>query len=520
MSTLIKIMRNIFVLSLMFFASFSYAQTTSSTYLENVTLYTQTNELLGIFKGNDFLADHDVASGSTSKIQLIGSDDNIIDDSDIEIVSFQVSVAGSDAIPFETKQHNFTPSPNQDNYVYFKFRNAAGDTQATVPSESNRVITVSSEQRSSEPLLVSVVWDESFTKIENTQKDGRGKWLYTFSTGPNFSNLARRNKVEEVFLTASSGSETFNLCTFDASYGERFLVLYPNCAEKSDLATHTFKTGLSYEVFFTDKNGTIINAGGDGKYQLPQVPGYLLPTNILSFEKSIVDHPSIKGGKYFNVKVNVSDDREGEQVRMLVRTEINGEMLSSPIGTVPLKKGSYSLPSTVPELALRNGFYQLVTEYNGSEIQVEDLGRISDTDSSIADNDTVNNGGGGLFTVPENLKNGIVPGDCGYDIKTLSNPNGVGRACGLVDIIGLIQRIIEYIFFLILPIAAIVFAYAGFSLMTSGSSDTKRSAAKRAMTSLVVGIIIIMGAWFVVQSVLKTLGVDTSIAEQFLDIDL
>jgi len=36
----------------------------------------------------------------------------------------------------------------------------------------------------------------------------------------------------------------------------------------------------------------------------------------------------------------------------------------------------------------------------------------------------------------------------------------------------------------------------------------------------VVGIIIIMGAWFVVQSVLKTLGVDTSIAEQFLDIDL
>lgn len=108
------------------------------------------------------------------------------------------------------------------------------------------------------------------------------------------------------------------------------------------------------------------------------------------------------------------------------------------------------------------------------------------------------------------IDNGLVPTDCGYNLKTLSNPEGTGRLCVFTDAIRLVQRIIEYIFVLVLPIAAIIFAYAGFLLLTSGGDTKKRDDAKRAMTNLVIGIFIIMVAWLAVKTILVSLGVDKS----------
>jgi len=39
------------------------------------------------------------------------------------------------------------------------------------------------------------------------------------------------------------------------------------------------------------------------------------------------------------------------------------------------------------------------------------------------------------------------------------------------------------------------------------------------MVSLVTGIVIIMAAWLIVRTILLGLGVNTEIAEQFLDLD-
>ena len=53
--------------------------------------------------------------------------------------------------------------------------------------------------------------------------------------------------------------------------------------------------------------------------------------------------------------------------------------------------------------------------------------------------------------------------------------------------------------------------------MTSGEDASKRTAAKTAMTKLVIGIVVIMAAWLIVKTVLKTLGVDAGFT-MFLDL--
>ncbi len=104
---------------------------------------------------------------------------------------------------------------------------------------------------------------------------------------------------------------------------------------------------------------------------------------------------------------------------------------------------------------------------------------------------------------------GIVSNECGYNLEK------GGRMCNFVDFMGLIQRLIGYIFVLVLPIAAIVFAYAGFLFITSGGDPGKKTAAKNAMTKLLIGIVVIMMAWLLVKTVLTSLGVDAKFT-QFL----
>ncbi len=129
-----------------------------------------------------------------------------------------------------------------------------------------------------------------------------------------------------------------------------------------------------------------------------------------------------------------------------------------------------------------------------------------DPDKEEGTPDPVPNNDKNIFLGTNNakiLKNGIVP-DCGSNISK----GGGGVMCGFSHFILLVQNVIEYIFVLVLPIAALVFAYAGFLLLTSGGNPEKRKAAKNAMTSVLIGVVIVMAAWLIVKTVLKALGVD------------
>ena len=85
---------------------------------------------------------------------------------------------------------------------------------------------------------------------------------------------------------------------------------------------------------------------------------------------------------------------------------------------------------------------------------------------------------------------GLVP-DC--------SPN-----CGYKDLLTLVNNIIKWIIMVSVPVAAGVFAWAGFKYMTTGVSDQK-AAAKAMLVKVFLGFVFILAAWLIVSTILKAL---------------
>ena len=87
----------------------------------------------------------------------------------------------------------------------------------------------------------------------------------------------------------------------------------------------------------------------------------------------------------------------------------------------------------------------------------------------------------------------------------------VKNPCGFNDIMTLINNVVTFIFKdMVIPIAAIMFAYAGVLLIFSGGDTSKRSKAKSIFINTAIGFIIAIAAWLIVYTILSTLGYDTT----------
>lgn len=90
--------------------------------------------------------------------------------------------------------------------------------------------------------------------------------------------------------------------------------------------------------------------------------------------------------------------------------------------------------------------------------------------------------------------------------------NKVTNPCDFDDVLILINDVIKFILvYMVIPIAAIMFAYAGFMLMTSGGSTERKSKAKSIFINVAIGLIIVVAAFLIVQTVLKIAGYKTDI---------
>lgn len=79
--------------------------------------------------------------------------------------------------------------------------------------------------------------------------------------------------------------------------------------------------------------------------------------------------------------------------------------------------------------------------------------------------------------------------------------------CDFNDLMILINKVINFIIFsLALPIAAIMFAYAGFKLVTSGGDTGARQTAKTIFTNTLIGLVFVVAAWLIINTVLSILG--------------
>src|SRR3989344_4216521 len=88
---------------------------------------------------------------------------------------------------------------------------------------------------------------------------------------------------------------------------------------------------------------------------------------------------------------------------------------------------------------------------------------------------------------------GLVP--CG----TNANP----KPCEFKDFIDLINNVIKFILvYMAVPIAAIMFVYAGVLLVASGAIPENRSKAKSIFTNTLIGLVLAVACWLIVKALL------------------
>ena len=80
-----------------------------------------------------------------------------------------------------------------------------------------------------------------------------------------------------------------------------------------------------------------------------------------------------------------------------------------------------------------------------------------------------------------------------------------GTDCDFCSLIQLADNIIDYLIGLLAVLAAIMFAWAGFLMITAAGDTGKISRAKEIFTNVMIGVIITLAAWLIVDTVMKLL---------------
>jgi len=88
----------------------------------------------------------------------------------------------------------------------------------------------------------------------------------------------------------------------------------------------------------------------------------------------------------------------------------------------------------------------------------------------------------------------------------VSCDNSIGNLCDFNALMALINKIINFILYdMVIPIAAIMFAYAGFLYLTSAGDTGKMKQAHTIFTNAAVGFIFVLAAWLIITLILDAL---------------
>jgi hypothetical protein len=87
--------------------------------------------------------------------------------------------------------------------------------------------------------------------------------------------------------------------------------------------------------------------------------------------------------------------------------------------------------------------------------------------------------------------------------------DNVNTPCNFNSLMDTVNKVITFVLKdMVIPIAAIMFAYAGFLLVTSGGSTENRGKAKRIFTDAVIGLALAVAGWLIISTILAILGYD------------
>lgn len=80
-----------------------------------------------------------------------------------------------------------------------------------------------------------------------------------------------------------------------------------------------------------------------------------------------------------------------------------------------------------------------------------------------------------------------------------------GDNCDFQDFLQLLDSVFNYIVLIAVPLASVAIAYAGIILVTARDDSGKRNEAKGILWAAILGLVIVLAAWLIVNTVLDTL---------------
>ena len=99
----------------------------------------------------------------------------------------------------------------------------------------------------------------------------------------------------------------------------------------------------------------------------------------------------------------------------------------------------------------------------------------------------------------------LVP--CNNNTAPITDPSGViipPVPCNFNALMDLANNVVNFVLFgLALPICAIMFAYAGFLMLTAGASTENVGKAKKIFTNAALGLIIAAAAWLIINTIMS-----------------
>lgn len=81
----------------------------------------------------------------------------------------------------------------------------------------------------------------------------------------------------------------------------------------------------------------------------------------------------------------------------------------------------------------------------------------------------------------------------------------IGGPCGFCDALKVVKNIITFLFEIAIPIAVAMIVYGAIRMMIAGGSKENVSASKKIMTNAFMGMVIALGAWIIVNTILHIL---------------
>lgn len=128
-------------------------------------------------------------------------------------------------------------------------------------------------------------------------------------------------------------------------------------------------------------------------------------------------------------------------------------------------------------------------------------------------NPLLNSTSGGQSTTSKDTFNGGIVPDCSItgDTKTVDGVLVYKTPCDFNMFIKLVNNVIKFLLVVVAtPLAAIIFAYAGFLLIFSSGDESKKTKAKSIIGKVLVGYVIALAAWLVINTILSSLGFDAT----------